>query len=398
MSKSTNAEEGSVLTIVALMMFVFILFLGLAVDGGYTYLQRTRLQQVADAEALACVISPSSRPCPQNGGEALYTELNPYGFDVHIENPGNNSLCLTGGQTGCARATAQVTWDTFLIRVAGFNQLTLSATAVAGRNKVSSCIITTADFRANGTNIVNLNNCAASIGGNLSSTNQSGINISGAGSITVFNGNSPNNCGSCSPLPVGVSSQLPDLPSSAIPTKNINGTALTTLPYTSCTNSSCIPAIYTGGVVTLNANTTLQTGYYVFNNGFNNNGKTLTSGAGGVGLYIPGNMPLSLSGTVNLSAPAAAGCTSGSGVVVSHPYSTKYNNITLNGSGNDIHLTGVVNFSADDITVDGSPVALYVEGSLVTHSIRLNGNMYPGVSSNPCYNLYESSGNVMLVD
>lgn len=398
MNKLKNQEQGSVLTIVALMMLVFIMFLALVIDGGYTYLQRTRLQQVADAEALACVISPSSRPCPTIGGEALYAELNPYGFTVTLENPGNNSLCLTSSQVGCARATAVVTWDTFLIRMVGFTQLTLSATAVAAKNILPSCIVTTSNFRANGTNIVNLNNCAASIGGNLSSTNQSGIAITGAGSITVFNGNSPNNCGNCSPNPVGISTPLPDLPSSAIPTKNINGTALPTLPYSSCTNSSCIPAIYTGGVVTLKANTTLQSGYYVFNNGFSNDGYTLNNGVGGVGLYIPGNMPLTLSGTVNLSAPAAAGCISGSGVVISHPYSSKYNDIKLNGKGNNVHLTGVVNFSADDITIDGSPVALYVEGSLLTHSIRLDGNMYPGASSNPCYNLYESSGNVVLVD
>ena len=148
----------------------------------------------------------------------------------------------------------------------------------------------------------------------------------------------------------------------------------------------------------LNAATTLASGYYVFNNGFSNNGKTLTSAAGGVGLYIPGNMPLQLSGPVNLTAPSPAGCSVGSGIVISHPYSSTYNSIVLNGSGNSLTLTGVVNLSADDIRVNGSPVAINVIGSFVAHSIDLRGNMNPQASSNPCFNLYESSGKPVLID
>jgi len=41
----------------------------------------------------------------------------------------------------------------------------------------------------------------------------------------------------------------------------------------------------------------------------------------------------------------------------------------------------VVNLSADDIRVDGSPVAINVIGSFVAHSIDLRGNMNPQASS-----------------
>ena len=392
-------EEGSIAILVAFLLTIFIGFMGLAVDFSYAYLQKTRLQKVADAEALACVISPASAPCPANGTN-LYPELNPYGFTVTTVNPGDNSLCLNPAkQTKCARATAQVSWNTFFINLFGVNTLNLSATALAAKTgEVPSCIVTTANFSANGTNKINLNNCAASIGGTLSTTNQSGIVISGIGTTTVFNGNNPNNCGACNPVPVSVQGPVPNLPNPTVPTKNIDGSTLPTLPYTSCTNSSCIPAIYTGGKVVLNAATTLRTGYYVFNNGFSNNGRTLTSAAGGVGLYIPGNMPLQLSGTVNLTAPSLAGCSVGSGIVISHPYSSTYNSIVLNGSGNSLTLTGVVNLSADDIRVNGTPVAINVIGSFVAHSIDLRGNMNPQASSNPCFNLYESSGKPVLID
>jgi Putative Flp pilus-assembly TadE/G-like len=397
--KNLSDENGSIALLVAFLLLIFVAFLGLAVDFGYAYLQRSRLQSVADAEALACVISPSASPCPTSGGN-LYPQVNPYGFNVTTSNPGDSSLCLDPiTQSFCASATAQTSWNTFFINLFGVNSLNLSATAVAAKPRnVPSCMITTQNFSANGTNIVNLNNCAASIGGTLNTTNQSGIGITGKGTTTVFNGNSTTNCGGCNPQPVGQPGAVPDLPSPTVPTKNINGSTLATLPYTSCTNSSCVPAIYTGGVVSLSSATTLSSGYYVFNGGFSNNGQTLNSAAGGVGLYIPGNMPLSLTGTVNLTAPSLLGCTEGSGIVISHPFQSSYNSLTLSGSGNSLNLTGVVNLGADNITVNGSPVAITVTGSLVAHSIVLHGNMNPQASSNPCFNLFENNGMPILID
>jgi Flp pilus assembly protein TadG len=127
-------EEGSIAILVAFLLTIFIGFMGLAVDFGYAYLQKTRLQKVADAEALACVISPASAPCPANGTN-LYPELNPYGFTVTTVNPGDNSLCLNPAkQSKCARATAQVSWNTFFINLFGVNTLTLSAKAVGSKN------------------------------------------------------------------------------------------------------------------------------------------------------------------------------------------------------------------------------------------------------------------------
>jgi Flp pilus assembly protein TadG len=392
-------EKGSMSVLVAFLLLIFIAFLGLAVDFAYAYLQRARLQSVADAAALACVISPSSNPCPTSGAN-IYPQVNPYGFTVTTLNPGDASLCIIPAkQSACARATAQISWNTFFINLFGVSTLNLSATAVAAKTgQVPSCVMTTQNFSANGTNTIALNNCAASIGGTLSTTNKSGITINGLGSTTVFNGNSTKQCGACNPVPVGVAGQIPSLPSPVIPATNLNGSSLATLPYTSCTNSSCVPAIYTGGIVTLKSTTTLASGYYVFNNGFSNGGNTLNSGVGGVGIYVPGNMPLQLSGTVNLTAPSPTGCSAGSGVVISHPYSSSYNSLTLSGSGNSLNLTGIVNLAADDITVNGTPIAISVTGSLVAHSLTLHGNMNPQASSNPCFNLYESTGKPVLVD
>lgn len=63
MNKHQRAR-GAVVVIVAFMMVAIIGFLDLAIDFGYAYVQRNRLQNVADAEALACAISPAATPCP----------------------------------------------------------------------------------------------------------------------------------------------------------------------------------------------------------------------------------------------------------------------------------------------------------------------------------------------
>lgn len=62
-----NKQSGSILILVALMMFVLIGFMGLAVDVGFMTLQKTRLQGTADAETLASAINPASNLCPIGG-------------------------------------------------------------------------------------------------------------------------------------------------------------------------------------------------------------------------------------------------------------------------------------------------------------------------------------------
>jgi len=130
--------------------------------------------------------------------------------------------------------------------------------------------------------------------------------------------------------------------------------------------------------------------------GFDTKNYDLSSGAGGVGLYIPGDKKLELKGAINLTAPSVSGCTEGSGIVLSHPYLASSQALTL-GGGTTVTLTGVVNLSADDITFNGLPKGLSITGSLIANSLKLNGNINPIASSNPCFNL-EEAGNVVLVD
>ena len=393
MNNGIQKPLGAVAVVVAILLLGLFGFLGLAVDIGYVHIQKTRLQAVADAQALACAIIPAR--CG-NGGENPFPETNPAGAQVTVVHP--VACPNTTTQQGCAQAIASAQWKSFFMGLLGSPTAAAQAVAIAGRNsQAPSCVTTLNSFNANGGNIMTLTNCSADIGGALSSTNNSGIQVASGsnGSISVYNSNSPDQCGNCSPAPIGLASPLPSLPSATTPTKNLDGQPLVIRSGSSCTSGTCQPGIY-NSLVKLSGATTFASGNYVFNGGLDTNNKTVTSGTGGVTLFIPGSQDLSLSGNITLSAPTPAGCAAGSGIVISHPRSGASRSLNLNGAKVTLKLTGVVNLGADDVTISGSSSSFTLSGTLVANSIRLNGNLYPNISANPCNNLYQSAKITLL--
>lgn len=393
MNRGIQKPRGAVAVIVAFLLLTLFGFLGLAVDVGYAHVQKTRLQAIADAQALACAINPSR--CG-SGGENPFPETNPARAQVTVIHPVACPNSTT--QQGCAQATASAQWKSFFMGLLGSPNAAVQAVAIAGRNaRAPSCVTTLSSFNANGGNIMTLSNCSADVGGSLSSTNQSGIQVASGstGSISVYNSNSPDQCGNCSPAPIGLTSPLPSLPSSTIPATNLDGQPLVVRSGSSCSSGTCQPGIYSS-LVKLSGTTMFASGNYVFNGGLDTNNRTVTSGPGGVSLYIPGSQDLSLSGNITLSAPTPAGCAVGSGVVISHPLSGTPRALDLNGSKVTLRLTGIVNLSADEITVSGSSSSFTLNGTLVANSVKLNGNMYPNISANPCNNLYQSAKIALL--
>lgn len=385
-----------VVSVIAAIGLLVVLGIGaLAIDIGYAFLQKTRMQAVADASALACVLQPDV--CG-TGGQDLFPAVNPHAASVTMTAP--VSCPSPTLQEGCARAVAAVDWNTYFLGLFGQPVFSTQAVAVAGRaSGLASCITTLSEFRANGTNILTLNNCSADVGGRLITTNQSGIsaNKASTAAITVYNGNDPTQCGNCSPPPIGQEGPLPDLPSNTIPTRNFDGTPLPIRSSSECRSGTCLPGIYRGGPVRLSGTTTLTSGVYVFEQGFNVSGRTLRGQPNGVSIYIPGDAPLDLTGNITLTAPTPAGCAPGSGIVLSHPYAGRAQTMSLEGSNVQLNLTGVVNLGADAITIRGSSSSFNLSGTLVAHSIDLRGNMMPAISANPCNNLYQTR-KVVLVE
>jgi Flp pilus assembly protein TadG len=341
---TNNRERGAVAIIVAVLLTVMIGFLGLAIDVSYAYLQKTRLQAVADAEALACAVNPSSAPCPVSGGD-VYPAVNPSGFTIAISNPGDSSLCpLPATQTDCAKATASSNWNTFFITLFGVKKINLSASATAGTINQNPCMLSLASPGAGitmtGSGAITTINCGIGV-------NQTGTSISmtGSGSITaspinVMGSVSKTGSGSISPV-TKITTPIPDpFASNAAP-------AFTPPPPSSCTSSSkltfsgsssnTVPAgNYCGGVSnTGSGNITFNPGYYA---GISNAGSgTVTFNPGNYVIY---NTGLNVSGSANVTMGAGNYVVFGGGLSFTGSSSVAGSGITIYNSGNATYPAG----------------------------------------------------------
>lgn len=397
-----SQEEGVVTIIAALLLALVIGFMGLATDTSYAFYLRTKMQSAADAAALGAASNMLNGGTITSAiGVAQFLTISNGFTDGDINStvvtvsipPGPNpdgSNPSYSNNSGYVRVQISQSAPLFFAPLIGFSKTwTVKTNAVAGIKNSPDCLITLSTFRINGTNVASLNNCSALIGGNLTATNMSKIDIIGTGTTSVYN-NSSISCNSCTPTPVNRSGSMPTLPSVTIPS------GLSVVTDVNCSTHTCQPGIY-NSLLTLNKGVsyTFSSGFYLFNQGLNTNSAIVNSAPNGVTLYIAPNQPIDLSGTLTLSAQVATGCTAGSGVILYQAPST-VSSMKLAGSKDFLKLDGIVALPYTDITISGSSSNLTLTGSLIAHSVDLNGNMNPGVSSNPCNN-FASPNSVSLV-
>ena len=341
-----NNERGAIVLVVALLMTLMIGFLGLVVDVSYAYLQKTRLQAVADAEALACAVNPSSAPCPASGGD-VYPTVNPMGFTIVIQNPGDDSLCpIASTQSDCARATASTSWNTFFITLFGIKKINLSATATAGTINQNPCMLSLdgggTGISITGSASISTINCGIGV-------NQTGTSISlvGSGSINASPINimgSVNKVGSGTISPTThIATAIAD-PFASEPTPVFSPpppgscTTSTQLSYSGSTAHVVPAGNYCGGVSNSGSGSiTLNPGYY---QGIS------TSGSGSV-TFNPGNYVIYSSG-LNLVGSGNVNFGTGSYVIY----------------GGGVSLTGSGNVSGSEVTIFNSGNSTYPAGSL----------------------------------
>lgn len=391
-----NKESGVVAIIVALMMTMLLGFLGLAIDASFMYVQKARLQSVADASALACVIDSTSNACGHPS-----SAVNNYS-SISVTTTYPITCPDTSTQHNCAQSVASTTYNTFFIGWFGIKTLSMSTTAQAGEiSNSGACLYVLADIANNGSkSTIDSYGCAIvagsiskdSGGGEICSTT-SGTNCADTtkqGSIALYD-NGSSSCSGCTPtaktqsgsLTLGmVNPTLPDFSGvSPVCQDTVNGYpklvggVMTAVPGTYCNKLS------------LSANTTFGNGQYVLKNGISNNGFSGTntcSGTNGVSFYVPGgSWNFSGSGNVNFCAPTD--CTASSktnGYLVYQPASNT-NGLTLSGSGNTYNYTGILAFPGADFTFNGAPVGFSVQGSLLIHSLTKNGNNSLTIQSPP---------------
>ncbi len=121
MKRPGNREKGQTLVLAVLMMVVIIGIVALAIDGGFAYAQRRRMQNAADAAAMAGVWTLAT-----SGSGAVGASVTQYatanGADTY-------SWYLADSNT--VHVDAQVTFQTFFAGILGLNAMTASAESEA---------------------------------------------------------------------------------------------------------------------------------------------------------------------------------------------------------------------------------------------------------------------------
>jgi hypothetical protein len=384
-------DSGVVTLITALLLAILIGFMGLATDSAYAFYVRTKMQAAADAAALGGASDMLNGGTASNAIAVARSLASVNGFSDGESftsvmasippglNPDGSSPSYFNDSSYIRVQIAQSV-PLFFAPLIGFaKNWTVQVNAVAGVKSSPDCLVTVSTFRINGTNTANLINCSAVIGGGLRATNNAKIAITGNGTTSVYN-DSMMDCASCTPTPVKRSGDLPALPTVNIPT------GLPVISDVSCSSGICQPGIYNSLLQLKKGNSyTFASGFYVFNKGISTNSAIVTSAPNGVTLYIAANQPIDLSGTLTLSALAAKDCSPGSGILIYQSPST-ISDLVLAGSKDNLKLAGIVDVPYLNLTISGTSSNFSLTGSLIANSIRLNGNMNPSASSNPCYN------------
>jgi Flp pilus assembly protein TadG len=151
--KNKKSERGQILTLLAILIPLLIVFVGLAIDFGLAYVTKTTLSKSVDAASLAAMRTLSQ-------GETQATAAAQSAFTANYQSiPGlgttptptvtwfTSSPCLSGNT--CVTITATATINTYFLRVlsvlpgvgSSFNSSTITISATAQRNPLVMSLV-----------------------------------------------------------------------------------------------------------------------------------------------------------------------------------------------------------------------------------------------------------------
>lgn len=90
---SSKRQRGIVIVLVTILLPVLLFIMGLALDFGYVYVSKTRLQNAVDAAALSAAITLARN----TGNQAAATAAGNATFNTFINSPGNTELAQAAG-------------------------------------------------------------------------------------------------------------------------------------------------------------------------------------------------------------------------------------------------------------------------------------------------------------
>ncbi len=168
-SAAPQSQQGAILPLVAIGMVVLIAMAGLALDGGHMMLNKTRLQNTADAAALTAaktLDATADEGLATNDALALFAangaatgnaelgaEYTAGGITVSVQFSSTLNPFVPGtGPAAYVRVRAMgFTFPSWLLQVIGFNNKTVDATAVAGPSPTITNLCNLAPIMACGT-------------------------------------------------------------------------------------------------------------------------------------------------------------------------------------------------------------------------------------------------------
>lgn len=154
-------ERGSIVIITLIVMLTLLGLMGLAIDFGYAYLLRNRLQAMTDAAALSCASANARTPGSCVSGDTNLTNptvlgaVDPYGYPILATVP---ETCPNESASSCVKVTGTLTWNTFFLPWFNLPTLTVNTASIAG-SAGTACL---QGLSSTGTNIT-FNNTQTSV-------------------------------------------------------------------------------------------------------------------------------------------------------------------------------------------------------------------------------------------
>lgn len=319
--RSSGKERGFTLVLFAVSALVLLAFAGLAIDTGYMLHQKRKMQNAADAAALAAA-QELHRGNTSTYANAALTDSRMNGFtngsndtSVTVNRPPTNGTYA--GNSNYVQVAVSQPQPTFFMSMFNFSRVPMSAraTAFVGGAAGGGCITLLhpsfdGSYYTSGGSTV-----AADCGMWVNSNSTKAIENQGNSAFTsmgtaihVVGG--VNNQGSITPTPITRSAAAPD-PLASMQVPSSSGLAARTTPATITGNVTLNPGLYTGGInIGANANVTLNPGLYYMRNGGVYLTKANLSGSG-VTMFFTGtqNKTVVLAdtlSTINLTAPTSS--------------------------------------------------------------------------------------------
>lgn len=399
MRRFFRADQGSVVTLAALMFPVLMMAAALTVDLGNLYYNKATLQRAADAAAIGAVLALPTSATVTSRALDLAGKNTPSSFgsiaanqDITIGtwDPATRTFAAGGTTPNAVEVRTHRTVangnaiSTYLTKFAGLSYLETNARALAIKYGGACVIIldgsASAALNISGSGQINMN-CPLQV----NSSSNAGARAGGSSTINtiytcVTGGYSGNGW---SPVPKTGCAALKD-PLASIPEP--------AAPLTTCTAPSASGTISSGctytGKITLSGSLTLQGGLIYFKNAQVSVASNTTITGSGVTLFLDAGSTLNLGGGGDINLSAA---TSGvyAGILVFQSRSTPGNTTLSLGGGGSLALNGTLYAPSATISLSGSSSYSGKVGFLISNQLTLGGstsftfNAFPTSTAKP---------------